>query len=161
VLFRPHSLAAGGPETDLLVSPQHRVLVITAAGTEVLVPAKSLLGHRGIRLARGLRSVTYHALLLGRHAVLRANDAAAESLYPGRYILQQLPPFQRLQLLGHCPALLTDPEGGYGPKARPILTPSAAPQLPLRDVSHARSVGFARYRDARGRGQPVGNLSRK
>ena len=124
VLFRPGSLTHGrtgqAPCRDLLVSPQHRMLIRTPDGTEMLTAAKRLVGQRGVRLACGLPWVTYHALLLGRHAILCANGAAAESFYPGRHILRQLPAFQRLQVLAQCPALLRDPEGGYGATAHPV-----------------------------------------
>lgn len=133
ILFRPGSLPGSRigprPHRDLLVSPQHRMLVVTPGGTEMLAPAHTLTARPGVRRAYGLKSVTYHALLLPRHAVLCANGAAAESFYPGPFILRQLPAFQRLQVLAHVPALLGDPSGGYGPAARPVLTPAAARDL--------------------------------
>lgn len=75
---------AFGPQTpfvDLIVSPQHRILVtVPATQEEVLVPAVKLLSRNGVRRMRGRSGAVYLNLLLPRHAIVLANDIAAESL---------------------------------------------------------------------------------
>jgi hypothetical protein len=44
----------------------------------------------GAHVARGIRTVTYHHILLARHGLLKAEGAWAESLYPGREALNTL-----------------------------------------------------------------------
>jgi len=72
----------------LVLSQNHRVLIAGAAaelmfGTpELWVPAKALIGCAGARLSPQ-KIVTYYHLLLPRHEVLRAEGAAAESLFLG------------------------------------------------------------------------------
>lgn len=97
VLIRAGALAPGLPNDDLIVSPQHRMLV-GAAGQledhfedEVFVPARSLTSLPGIRLMRGKKSVRWHHLACERHEVVRANGCLSESLYLGPMVLRNLP----------------------------------------------------------------------
>ena len=83
------ALGDGLPRHDLLLSPQHRVLVrspIAARMTgtaEVLVAACHLIGLCGIAPVSDATQVDYWHLLLDRHEVLLAEGAASESLYLG------------------------------------------------------------------------------
>ena len=83
------SLGPGMPSADLVVSPQHRMLVrsrIAARmfGTaEVLIPAKRLLGFPGVTEDHDRSEVTYIHLLFDGHQVIFANGAPTESLYLG------------------------------------------------------------------------------
>ena len=71
---------------DLVVSPQHGVAVGGA-----LIRARHLAEFgRGAHVARGVKAVTYHHLLMPRHALLRAEGAWAESFYPGEEALRML-----------------------------------------------------------------------
>lgn len=92
--FRPirinaGALGAGCPQSDLLVSPQHRVLVRSAIAqrmfgcAEVLVAAKQLVGIAGIEIAQELEHVEYFHMLFDRHEIVYANGAETESLYTG------------------------------------------------------------------------------
>ncbi|GAA0303764.1 Hint domain-containing protein [Rhodovulum strictum] len=124
---RPIRIAAGAlggglPARNLVLSPQHRVLlagpeVARRCGMpEILVPARALLALEGVRVMRGKRAIGYVHLLLARHEILTAEGLAVESFYPGRMALRLLPPAQRAALARHLPA------DGYGPFARPVLT---------------------------------------
>ena len=83
------ALGPGLPRRDLWVSRQHRMLVaspIVARMTGqagVLIPAFRLAGLPGIHVDTSVASLAYHHLLLDRHAVLLAEGAPAESLFPG------------------------------------------------------------------------------
>ena len=74
---------------DLLLSPQHRVLVNSKvaqrmAGTsEVLVAAVQLLGMEGIEIAHDVEEVTYFHLLFDAHEIVFSNGVPSESLYLG------------------------------------------------------------------------------
>lgn len=89
VRIRSGALGPGHPDTDLVVSPQHRVLVrskiaLRMFGTdEVLVAARQLLDLDGIGVADDLAEVEYHHLLFDRHEIIFANGAACESLFTG------------------------------------------------------------------------------
>ena len=74
-------------ESDLVVSPQHRVLIRSKVcqrmfGTgEVLSPAAQLVGFRGIRREKSWAGVLYLHLLFDHHAIIFANGVPTESLY--------------------------------------------------------------------------------
>ncbi len=112
------ALGNGLPERDLLVSPNHRMLlaepaVITGFGEpEVLVAAKHLVGRPGITRAP-VRQVTYLHLLFESHEIIRADGAWSESFHPGEHILGGLGDDQRAEILTLFPQLrdATMPEG--------------------------------------------------
>lgn len=90
------ALGDGTPTTDLLVSPQHRVLVRSKiaqrmfGATEVLVAAKQLLLIDGISIAEDLQEVEYVHFLFDDHQVVISNGAETESLYTGPEVLKSL-----------------------------------------------------------------------
>lgn len=81
------------------VSPQHGILMHDSFERQVLVKAKHLaeIGYGRARIAQGLRSVTYHHLMLEQHSIICAAGAPMESFYPGEQALAALEPsIQRL-----------------------------------------------------------------
>lgn len=115
---------------DLLrLSPQHAVALVNN-GEEYLARAKHLAarGQGKIRIAKGVRQVSYHHLLLPCHALIRANGAWVESLWPGPQALGALGPRARLEIALCQPALIPALNGDspveaiYGPLARPMMT---------------------------------------
>ncbi|MDG3041891.1 Hint domain-containing protein [Roseicyclus marinus] len=133
ILLKAGCLGPGRPERDLIVSPQHRVL-LAAPGEAggILVPAKSLLGQPGVRQMGGCRSVVYHHIMLDRHHVLISNGVLTESFYPGTMALRMMAPDQSAAARALL-SRVTDGKGlsGY-PAARPILCVRAA-QKALRE----------------------------
>ncbi|KMW59570.1 Alkaline phosphatase [Candidatus Rhodobacter oscarellae] len=99
--LRPIRIAAGClgnglPESDLVVSPQHRVLLQSNivervfGSKEVLVAAKKLLSLPGVSVDEEMESLTYWHILLDQHEVVLANGAQTESLYLGREGLKSM-----------------------------------------------------------------------
>ena len=89
-----------GNTVPLRVSPQHAIALQRPDGDIVFVRARHLAAAkmRGVRVANGVKNVSYHHVLLGHHGVLSASGAAVESLYPGPQALRALPAFARLQI---------------------------------------------------------------
>ena len=126
--YRPIRLKAGffGLSRDLVVSPQHGLRIDGADGP-ALIRARHLatLG-RGAHVARGIRSVTYHHLLLPRHSLIVAHGAAVESFFPGPLAIASLPVSDRISLavaVGLDPT--ADPDvpriaKAYGPRCLPL-----------------------------------------
>lgn len=83
------ALGGGLPRTDLVVSPQHRVLIegpkidLWFGTSRVLVAAKSLVDGGRAQFELQVDHVTYFHLLLDGHQILSANGAPAESLLLG------------------------------------------------------------------------------
>ena len=96
IRIKAGALGADMPATDLVVSPQHRILVRSAiaqrmfGALEVLVPAKHLTELPGIDVDAAVTSITYHHLMFDAHEVVFSNGADSESLYPGAQALRAL-----------------------------------------------------------------------
>ncbi|WP_347312703.1 Hint domain-containing protein [Defluviimonas sp. SAOS-178_SWC] len=134
--LRPVRIRAGGigdgrPEDDLIVSPDHRLLVTGARAqalfneTEVLAAARDLIDDRMVVTETHLREVTYIHLLTERHQIVWANGVETESFHPANADLDLIDPDQRAALLGVVPGLDADPFR-YGAYARRNLTASEA-----------------------------------
>ena len=104
------ALGAGLPERDMMVSPQHRMLItgpkaeLLFGEHEVLVAAKHLVGMAGIE-QRVTRGVSYLHILFDQHEILRADGAWSESFQPGHRTLEGLDGYQRDEILSLFPEL--------------------------------------------------------
>ena len=131
IRFRRDALGQDRPEQDLLVSPQHRMLVKGAAAQalfnvdEVLVAAEDLINDHSVTVDQALRAVTYVHILLPRHNIIWANGLETESFHPANAALDQIRPDQRQDLLDLMPDLAQSPQT-YGDPARRNLTRSEA-----------------------------------
>jgi hypothetical protein len=134
--LRPIRLRAGAfgnglPADDLLVSPQHRILVGTPAvaglfrTSEVLVAARDLLNGTSVKVDHSARDVTYIHLLLEHHNVLWANGVETESFHPARADLASAAPEEFFALKSLFPDIVADPSL-YGADARRMLDPAEA-----------------------------------
>lgn len=137
--LRPIRIRAGAlgierPEPDLLVSPQHRLLLRGPAAqalfsaSEVLVAAADLVNNRSIVVDRALREVSYIHLMFERHQVIWANGLETESFHPANTSLDMIEDGQRESLLSLFPDIGTNPES-YGDFIRRNLTGSEAALL--------------------------------
>lgn len=125
----PIRIARGtmGNDRDLLVSPQHRLLLRRAGGDEALAPAIALLDDFRITVAFG-GMVTYHHMMFDQHEVVFANGAPSESFHPGGQVLDTLDARSREELFRPFPALRSD-LGTYGPPSRTCLATEDAREL--------------------------------
>lgn len=127
------TLLAGARE-DLLVSPQHRVLIGNAATQllfaqeEVLASAKHLLASGGAKLAPCER-VTYLHLMFDQHQIIYANGAATESFHVGDVGLDAVGAQAREEIFSLFPELRSD-TSQYGSTARFCLKAHEARLLP-------------------------------
>lgn len=135
ILIPAGALGGGRPRRDLMVSPQHR-MVIEGPQVEgmynvpqVLAPAKGLTGLPGVRQMVGRRAVTYFHILLDHHSIVAAHGALSESFLPGPTAMTMLQAVQRDEIHRLFPALRADPQTGYGALARPGLSPRQAEAL--------------------------------
>lgn len=110
VLIRQGALGNNLPEHDMLVSPNHRVLVANDKTAlyfeerEVLVAAKHLLGLDGVEEVE-TGSVSYIHIMFDQHEVVLSNGAWTESFQPGDYSLKGIGNAQRQEILELFPEL--------------------------------------------------------
>ncbi|GLK65425.1 Hint domain-containing protein [Paracoccus kondratievae] len=144
IRIRAGALGQGTPSSDLLVSPQHRILVRSRialsmfGALEVLVAAKQLLQLDGIDIATDLEEVEYFHMLFDRHEVVNSNGALTESLYTGPQALLSVGEAAREEIFTLFPQLL---EEGFEPEpARPLPSGRRARKLAVRHLQNRRPL---------------------
>ena len=131
IRFKANAMGLYRPDEDLLVSPQHRMLVTGAAAQalfntpEVLVAAEDLINDSTIMVDHLLREVTYVHILLERHNVVWANGLETESFHPSNTAIDTVDPTQRMDLKEILPDVETNPHA-YGDYARRNVSSSEA-----------------------------------
>ncbi|WP_363323858.1 Hint domain-containing protein [uncultured Paracoccus sp.] len=139
------ALGAGLPDRDLLVSPQHRILVGSRIadrmfGTAlVLVAAKQLLQLSGIDIATDLPEFSYFHLIFDRHEIIYSNGAPSESLYPGPEAMRGLTTAARQEIY----ALFPQPREA-GPEkiiaARKLVSGRMGRKLAIRHLQNRKPL---------------------
>lgn len=139
-----HALGIGYPQHDLLVSPQHRILVRSRIAkrifgeAEVLIAAKKLLGVPGVAQAPQHVQVTYWHVLFDTHEIVFANGTPAESLYTGPMALAALDAKAREDVLRIDPCLNVS---GYTPRrVREFATGGPLQALLARHEKHRKPL---------------------
>ena len=110
VRIRAGALGPDVPRTDLVVSPQHRVLMsgkradLLFGESEVLIAARHLLGLPGVSLLPP-GPVSYIHLMCERHQIVQSNGAWTESYQPGIATMNAMEDDTRAELLALFPSL--------------------------------------------------------
>ncbi len=125
------ALGEGLPEKDLLVSPQHRVLVggwraeLLFGESEVLAPAKGLINDHTVIRDTSVEEIEYFHVLFDSHEIIKTDGAFTESFHPGAYTMREMDDAARAELIQILPQLATA-SGSYGNTARMVLKTSEA-----------------------------------
>ena len=144
IRIRAGALGEGVPSSDLMVSPQHRILVRSKiadrlfGALEVLVAAKQLLALDGVEIADEVEGVEYFHFAFDQHEIVIANGTETESLYPGPEALKSIKESAREELFAIFPDLREQREMPIS--ARQLTPGRAARNLAARHAKHARPL---------------------
>lgn len=103
ILIKANSLGEGVPERDMMVSPNHRMLVTDPKlqmylhESEALVAAKHMTAIDDVA-QMATSSLTYVHFMFERHEVVLADGAWSESFQPGDYSMNGMPSEQRAEI---------------------------------------------------------------
>lgn len=112
VQIKAGALGNGLPERDMLVSPNHRMLVVSELAelyfeqSEVLVAARHLTTRAGIDVVN-VPGITYVHFMFTNHEVVLADGAWSESFQPGDHTLEGVGEAQRQEIFALFPELET------------------------------------------------------
>jgi Ca2+-binding RTX toxin-like protein len=110
VLIRAGSLGRGLPERDMMVSPQHRLLINNERSAlyfderEVLAAAKHLTGMQGVDTVEA-SGVSYIHFMFDQHEVVLSNGSWTESFQPGEQVMDGMGTAQRNEIYDLFPDL--------------------------------------------------------
>ena len=113
VRIKAGALGNGLPERDMLVSPNHRMLIVSERAelyfeqSEVLVAAKHLTARAGIKVVN-VPGITYVHFMFANHEVVLADGAWSESFQPGDHTLEGVGEAQRQEIFALFPELQTE-----------------------------------------------------
>lgn len=111
VRIQKDALAQGVPHSDLLVSRQHRMMLVSPiaqrmfGASEVLVSAHRLIGLPGIELDYSQSQIEYFHMLFDNHEIVFADGSPSESLHTGREALKAISSAARQEIFTLFPEL--------------------------------------------------------
>lgn len=128
VQIKAGALGCNLPANDLIVSPQHRILVggegqlQQVFASEAFAPAKCLTAVPGIRHMKGKTRITWIHFACERHEVVTANGCLSESLLLGPMVVNRLARTEQATLTDIFGPAPTPDAALNGPPARKCLT---------------------------------------
>lgn len=132
IRIRAGAMGVDVPPDDLIISPDHRVLIRGAHAQalfnsdEVLVAARDLVNDYSITVLHGVPMIDYIHLALDRHQIVWANGVETETFHPASCAADAILEEQREHLFSTFPKIATNPMA-YGEYARrPLTRPEAA-----------------------------------
>ncbi|WBU62907.1 Hint domain-containing protein [Paracoccus aerodenitrificans] len=145
VLIRANALGNGLPDRDLVVSPQHRVLIsskiaqrMTGTG-EVLIAAKHLCRMTGIGFLRPEGGIGYHHLLFDQHELVSSHGCWTESMFTGAQAMKSVGPAARRELQALFPELFTE-SAPKTPGVRRFMSRREAQELTRRHLKNRKPL---------------------
>lgn len=144
IRVRAGALGQGMPESDLFLSPQHRVLVRSQiaqrmfCADEVLVAATHLTEIDGIEVVEDDTDVVYYHMLFDRHEVVFSNGAATEAMYTGDQAMKAVGEIARAEIFALFPQLQDRRESAAS--AKPIASGRKARNMVARHVRNGREL---------------------
>lgn len=114
IRFKAGSLGDNMPERELLVSPDHRMVIsgpkaeLLFGEESVLVAAKSLVNDDSITVAYDLETFEYFHLMFDKHEIVLANGTASESFHAITDSLNALEKSSRDEILALFPEIGMD-----------------------------------------------------
>ncbi len=127
ILIRQGSLGSNVPERDMMVSPNHRILVANDKTAlhfderEVLVSAKHLTGVQGVDIMPSA-GLTYIHLMFDQHEVILSDGIWTESFQPSAQSLTGIGNAQRTEIQELFPQLVTREGANAYMPARKVVT---------------------------------------
>ncbi len=126
ILVKEGAIGDGLPERDMLVSPSHRMLIVSELAqlyfdrAEVLVAAKHMLNMDGVEISNQ-PYITYLPIMCENHEIVLSDGTWSESFQPGDFTLKGFDSAQREELFLLFPELETS-EGvaAYGAARRSL-----------------------------------------
>lgn len=144
VRIRADALGKGFPETDLLVSQQHRILICSKiaqrmfdGSSEVLVAAKHLVLIDGIDIVES-DGVEYYHFLFDDHQIVFSNGARTESMYTGPEALKAVSPEAREEILTIFPEVAAIDYKALS--CRPLANGRMGRKLAIRHKNNAKTL---------------------
>ncbi|SFD98136.1 Ca2+-binding protein, RTX toxin-related [Sulfitobacter brevis] len=135
VLIAQGALGENRPAADLIVSPQHRILVGGQGQledlfeSEQLVPAKALTSLPRIREMKGKSGIKWVHFAFENHEIVTANGCATESLLLGEMVTNGFSAAERAEVTTI-----------FGPATTPGTALNGAPVRPLIGAGKARRM---------------------
>ena len=148
---RPIRIQAGAlgqnlPERDLMLSPQHRILVNSKLARrlydedEVLIAAKHLVQVDGIDIAKDVVDVTYVHFLFDRHQIVESEGVETESLFTGPEALKTVDSAARDEIITLFPELVDIDYDRLPVPVRPILFGRQGRKLANRAATNEKQL---------------------